>query len=137
MMNRHLDVFLYGLFMDAGALHGKGLHPINVRQASVSGMSLRLGDRATLIPDPGACVYGMLMGLSHAELDQLYAEPSVRAYRPEAVIAKLADGSCVPALCFNLPVPPEADRTNPEYAEKLQAVARRLGLPKNYVASIR
>ena len=135
-MIRRVDVFFYGLSMDADALRGKGLDPINIRRASVQSMVLRLGDRATLIPDPAGCVHGMLMALSHAELDRLYAEPGLSAYRPEPLIAKLADGVCVPALCFNLPTPPPTDRANPEYATKLQAVARRLGLPEDYVESI-
>jgi hypothetical protein len=79
----------------------------------------------------------MLIGLSHAELDQLYAEPTVRAYRPEPVVAKLANGASVPALCFNLPVPPQANEGNQDYAAKLQAVARRLGLPESYIVSMR
>jgi hypothetical protein len=132
-----VDIFFYGLFMDANALREKGLDPINIRPANVKGMALRLGDRATLVPDPAGCVHGMLMTLAHAELDRLYAEPSVSAYRPEPLIAELADGSTVPALCFNLPTPPQIHRTNPEYAIRLQAVARRMGLPEDYVERIR
>jgi hypothetical protein len=136
-MIRRVDIFFYGLFMDADALRKKGLDPINIRRANVKGMALRLGDRATLVADPAGCVHGMLMALSHAQLDQLYTDPSVSAYRPEPVIAELADGAPVPALCFNLPTPPQTHRTNPEYATRLQAVARRLGLPEDYVNSIR
>jgi hypothetical protein len=32
------------------------------------------------------------MELTHAEIEQLYSEASVRAYRPEAVLPELADG---------------------------------------------
>lgn len=135
-MIRRVDVFFYGLFMDADVLCGMGLAPINIRRASVQSMALRLGDRATLILDPAGCVHGILVALSHAELDRLYAEPGVSAYRPEPLMAKLADGACVPALCFNLPTPPQTHRANPEYATQLQAVARRLGLPEDYVESI-
>jgi hypothetical protein len=78
----------------------------------------------------------MLMRLIHDELDRLYAEPSVAAYRPEPVIAKLANGESVAALCFNLPRAPEGAESNPDYAVKLQAVARKLGLPGDYVRSI-
>ena len=46
------------------------------------------------------------------------------------------DGALVPALRFNLPAPPDRNKGNPEYADKLQAVARRLGLPEDYVVSI-
>ena len=137
MDSRSVNVFFYGLFMDAEALRVNGFYPVNARQACVPGMTLRIGRRATLIPDPGKCAYGFVIGLSHEEVGQLYAEPSVAAYRPEAVLAQLADRSCIPALCFNLPLSNETEQANPEYAEKLRAVASRLGLPADYVASIR
>jgi hypothetical protein len=76
------------------------------------------------------------MELTHVEIEQLYSEASVRAYRVEAVLAELADGSQVPALCFNLLVPPGPEEANAEYAAKLRDLARRLGLPSNYVESI-
>jgi hypothetical protein len=137
MESRSIDVFFYGLFMDAEALRAQGFHPINARQACLPGMALQIGRRATLVPDPASRTYGFVIGLSHQEVDRLYAEPSVAAYRPEAVIAQLADRSCVPALCFNLPPSDGIVQANPEYAEKLRGVASRLGLPADYTASIR
>ena len=137
MQSRLIDVFFYGLFMDAESLEAKGFHPVNGRQACVAGMALHVGLRATLVPDPGKCAHGFVFGLTHVEIDRLYAEPSVAAYRPEAVIAQLADQSCIAALCFNLPPSDEIVETNSDYAEKLRAVAGRLGLPADYVASIR
>jgi Gamma-glutamyl cyclotransferase, AIG2-like len=137
MNARPINVFFYGLFMDAEALRAKGFHPVDARQASVSGMALQIGRRATLIPDPAKSVFGFVIGLSHAEVERLYAEPSVAAYRPEAVIARLVDGSSIPALCFNLPPSDESIEANPEYAEKLRVAANRLGLPSDYIAGIR
>jgi hypothetical protein len=135
-MERSVDVFFYGLFMDENALREKGFRPANARQASVDGFSLRLGTRATLIPDPAKRVHGMLMSLTHRELDQLYAEPSVAAYRPEAVIARFPEGGNIAALCFNLPMVPAAVEFNSDYAARLQAVARKLGLPESYIDTI-
>jgi len=43
------------------------------------------------------------MDLPHSEMDRLYAEPSVAAYRPEAALAEHTDGSRIAALCFSLP----------------------------------
>jgi Gamma-glutamyl cyclotransferase, AIG2-like len=137
MESRPVDVFFYGLFMDAEALRANGFHPVNARQACVPGMALQIGRRATLIPDGAGRVYGFVMGLPHHEVDRLYAEPSVAAYRPEAVMAELADRSRIAALCFNLPPPDEPVQANPEYAEKLRVVAGRLGLPADYVTAIR
>jgi len=78
----------------------------------------------------------MLMELTHTEIEQLYSEPSVSAYRPEAVVADLADGSRVPALCFNLPLAPSPEEGNPDYAAKLRDLGRRIGLPADYVENI-
>src|SRR5476651_94827 len=121
MDSRPIDVFFYGLFMDAEALRARGFHPVNGRQACVSGMALRIGRRATLVPDPAKSVHGVVLGLSHEEIGRLYAE--------------LADRSLIPALCFNLPPSDETVEANPEYAEKLRGVAIRLGLPADYAAS--
>jgi hypothetical protein len=131
-----LRVFFYGLFMDADVLREHGAHPTGACRVSVPGFSLVIGQRATLVPDPEGRVYGMLMDLSSGEIERLYSEPSVRMYRPEAVLAELDDGSPVAALCFNLPEPPPPDERNEGYAQRLRDVARRLALPESYVERI-
>ena len=136
MSPRRISVFFYGLFMDAEALREKGINPTSPRRGRVEGYSLRIGQRATLIPDAKACVYGVLMDLSHQEIEQLYADPSVRVYRPEAVLAELDNGSRVAALCFNLPEAPRLDERNDVYAQRLRDLASRLDLPPTYVKGI-
>jgi hypothetical protein len=137
MQARRLNVFFYGLFMDQALLRAQGVSPVNPRLARVTGMALRIGARATLVADAGATAHGVVMELTHHEIDRLYSEPSVAMYRPEAVLAECADGAGVAALCFNLPTPPRPDEANPDYAAKLREVGRQLGLPSDYVASIR
>ena len=134
---RRVDVFFYGLFMDAELLRMQGFDPREPRLARVDDMALRLGSRATLVPARGAVVHGMLMRLTHAEIDRPYAEPSVAAYRAEPVVAASKDGGTVAALCFNLPEAPADGTSNPAYAAKLVVVARRLGLPDAYIESIK
>jgi hypothetical protein len=85
MQEQRIDVFFYGLFMDQQLLEAKGVHPTDIRLAVVSGFVLRIGARAALVPTPASQVHGLLMKLSHADIEKLYAEPSVRAYRPEPV----------------------------------------------------
>ena len=136
MADRRINVFFYGLFMDAHLLRSKGVQPVNIRSASVPGFALRIGRRATLVSKPSSRCYGVLMELTHAEIEQLYSEPSVKVYRPEAVSTELADGSTLPALCFNLIEPPAPGERNSEYAVKLRALAQRLSLPDEYVSSI-
>ena len=122
--------------MDAQLLHARGIRPVDIRVAVVAGFGLRIGARATLVPTPGKEVHGVLMKLSHADIDKLYADPSLEAYRPEPVLAVVRDGASVAALCYNLPAAPSPDERNAGYASKLTALAARLGLPNDYVASI-
>jgi len=136
MASRRLEVFFYGLFMDPQLLAAKGIQPVDARVAAVPGFELRIGARAALVPAAAAEVYGVLMKLSHSDLEKLYAEPDVRVYRPEPVLAHASDGATVAALCYNLPVPPRPGEGNPDYAAKLQALARRMGLPEDYVRAI-
>ena len=133
---RRVNVFFYGLFMDESLLREKGLRPEGRRVARVENFRLVVGGRATLVPREGGEVYGVLFSLTPDEVDALYSEESVSAYRPEAVCAQPADGTVVPALCFNLPAPPAPGERNPQYAAKLRALAARLGLPADYVSSI-
>ena len=133
---KRIDVFFYGLFMDEAVLRGKGLSPLDGRLARVENFRLFVGERATLAPREGSVAHGVLFSLTPREVDALYSEDSVSAYRPEAVCAQLADGTFVPALCFNLPAPPAAEERNALYASRLRELAARLGLPADYVSSI-
>ena len=130
-------VFFYGLFMDADALRSKGAHPTNVRPAALPGYAIRIGNRATLVREPGASAYGVLMDLPRHEIDALYSGPGLEAYRPEPVVAEGPDGAKTSALCFNLVAPPSPDEANRDYAEQLRELARRLGLPRDYIERIR
>ncbi len=131
-----VEVFFYGLFMDESLLREKGLRPEGRRLARVEDFRLVIGERATLVPREGGAAHGVLFSLTPGEVDALYSEDSVKAYRPEAVCAQLPDGSFVPALCFNLPAPPAPEEHDPHYASRLRALAARLGLPADYVSSI-
>ena len=82
-------------------------------RAGAPSFGLRIGERATLLRDPDGCAYGVLMELIHEEIEQLYPEHTVRAYR-RSHPAQLDDGSRFPALCFNLGEPPHPNEHNSE-----------------------
>ena len=138
MSDRRIDAFFYGLFMDLDLLRQSGVAPSHPRRAYVDGFALRIGQRATLLPAPGARAYGMLVALTHAELDRLYTAPGLEHYRPEAVVAQLLEGPATPtaALCYNLADAPRPDERNPGYATRLQRALRALDFPADYVASV-
>jgi hypothetical protein len=129
------EVFFYGLFMDPAVLETKGIRDPGGRPGILRDWALRIGRRATLVPDPGRSVHGILMSLPLSELDRLYAEASVQMYRPVAVLVEVESGAA-PALAYVLPEPPAPEERNPEYAAKLRALAERLGFPEEYTKSI-
>jgi hypothetical protein len=134
--NRRVDAFFYGLFMDEAVLRKSGVTPTNPRRAYVTDFALRIGQRATLVPSKGAKAFGMLMSLTHADLDILYGSPDLEHYKPEAVVAQTLEGLSLPALCFNLPEAPNPGERNLEYTARLQSVLNQLGFPREYVESL-
>jgi hypothetical protein len=111
MESRRTKIFFYGLLMDVDLLRSKGTHPIGTQPASVPGYQLRIGQKASLVQHATSSAHG--------------------------VVAQLADGSYLPALCFNLvtlPAPGEA--ANPDYAVKWRALAARLELPAAYIEGV-
>lgn len=133
---RRIDGFFYGLFMDAEVLRQAGAEPSNFRPAYVADFALRIGQRATLVPSPGARAYGMAISLTHAELERLYGAPGLEDYRPEAVIAHLSEGGGIPALCYNLVEAPGPHERNPEYATRLKGVLENLGFPVEEIEAL-
>jgi hypothetical protein len=136
MTRRAIEVFFYGLFMDVELLRSQAVVPMHPRHAFVEGFTLRIGQRATLVPTAGARAYGMLIALTHHDIAQLYTAPGLQHYLPEAVLARTMEGEDVAALCYNLAEPPSASEQNPAYAAQLKAVLQALGFPAEYVASI-
>lgn len=128
-------VFFYGLFMDQNLLLNMGVAPSAVVPGFVNDFALRIGDRATLVPESGSRAYGLLMRLTVDEAEALYAEESVSDYLPEPIIVTLMDGRNVEATCYNLPGNKVAG-SNKDYAAALLALARKLDFPNSYLVQI-
>jgi hypothetical protein len=133
MADRRVDVFFYGLFMDSAILEQQGVSATAPRRARADNFALCIGRRATLVARPGACAYGMVYGLTHAELERLYSLSGLEQYRPEAMVVRMLDGEeALPALCYNLVEAPLTEEHDAEYAARLGAVLARLGFPAEY-----
>lgn len=131
-----VTVFFYGLFMDKSLLASKGVSPSKTTVGYVNGYSLRIGRRATLVPDDGNRAYGVLMSLRAADVRVLYSADSVADYVSESVSVVLPDGTVESAVCYNLPKR-KLEGANAEYASSLLILAGRLGLPDDYLQQIR
>jgi hypothetical protein len=129
-------VFFYGLFMDESHLASKGIRPHASRSGYVEGFCLRIGERATLIPEPNSRAYGLLMEMAEADVTVLYSDQTLRDYIAEPVLVHLANDTPLAAVCYNLPAAKLTGR-NPQYATALLALATKLGMPDHYLAHIR
>lgn len=136
MKGRGVDGFFYGLFMDPLVLAGYGIDVADPCRGFVVGYRLQIGQRATLVPAPNARAYGMLITMTHENLDMLYSVPGLEHYRPEAVLAQTLDGRSKAALCYNLFTDLEPIEADADYVEALRAVLRRLAFPAAYIKSI-
>ena len=136
MKSEELAVFFYGLFMDESLLASKGIKPSKAAVGYVDGYGLRIGKRATLVPDETSRAYGVLMTIRAEALRALYLEESVADYVSEPVSVTISDGTVESAVCYNLPEG-KLEGTNSAYANSLLGLARKLGLPSDYLERIR
>lgn len=135
MNAEQVTVFFYGLFMDESLLASKGISPSRATVGHVEGYALRIGRRATLVPDKSHRAYGVLMTMRAEDVRTLYSEASVADYVSEPVSVVLPDGTLETALCYNLPES-KVKGTNSQYAKSLLALAGKLGLPGDYLQQI-
>ncbi|HSD73951.1 MAG TPA: gamma-glutamylcyclotransferase family protein [Steroidobacteraceae bacterium] len=135
MGDARVDVFFYGLFMDADVLRESQVDAVDARRAFAEGYALRIGRRATLIPFAGKRAYGMVFALTESELERLYTAPGLEQYRPEPLLVQTEDGKTLPVLCYVCPRP-QPGEANADYAARLRAVLEKLKFPREYVSSV-
>ena len=131
-----MEVFFYGLFMDLTILEKSGIVPANPRKGYLKDYALKIGARASLVPQRNGKSHGIVMTIDDAALHQLYAESSVADYVPEEVSVVTETNAYVTAVCYNLP-PESLTGTNASYAMALYQLAERLGFPGDYLQKIK
>jgi len=98
--------------------------------------ALSIGNRATLVATTGARAYGMVLSVTHAEVNKLYSGVGLEDYYPEAISVNLMGEKTLPAICYNLLKAPLPDEANFEYAEQLRITLKKLNFPPEYIASV-
>ena len=135
---RTVCTFFYGSYMNLDVLREVDIEPTDVEVARLDGFELTLGPLANLRRADGHASHGIIAGLTHAELDQLYAharEVLGGVYLPEPVLVTTRAGEVRPALTYIADDLPDAP-AKPDYVERILAPARELGLPADYLAFI-
>lgn len=131
-----MDVFFYGLFMDVDILASNGVFPTRQDIGYLQDYTLKIGNRASLIPSKDTRAYGVLMTVDSDKMHDLYAEPSVADYIPEEITVVLNTGETLAGICYNLPAE-LLTGTNTSYAKSLYKLAKKIGLPIDYQQTIK
>ena len=139
-MDYTVDVFFYGSYINFAVLAEVGIDERPYQVAHVDGFRLRIGPLANLVAEPGARAYGIVMKLTHVELERLYVEHAQGVlggtYLPEAVLATSTTGDSLPVLTY-VSHDMEPGAADPDYVERIHGPARELGFPDDYLDSIR
>ena len=130
-----MEVFFYGLFMNKDVLIKNGVNPLNPRKGYLNDYTIKIGNRASLIPCKKEKAYGIIMTINDEELVTLYSEKSVADYIPEKVRIIMNTTESVIATCYNLPLE-LLTGTNELYAKSLYKLSKKLNFPDEYLSII-
>ena len=89
-MTSSVWVFFYGGLINPTMLDKVGMKPKRQEPATLSGFDIRISPYVNLVRSAGHTVFGMLIKVTHGELEHTYSQLKAR-YLPEAVI--VADSS--------------------------------------------
>ncbi|WP_050479229.1 hypothetical protein [Herbaspirillum rhizosphaerae] len=128
--HRLVDIFFYGLHMDAESLQQKGIVIRQPRLATIQHHSVVVREKAMLLRERDALACGMLYQLTHAEIDLLYQHQT--GYRAEAFLANDGERE-VCAISMVHIEPPIDSAVDYAYVSRLRSVLERLGFPVDHL----
>jgi Gamma-glutamyl cyclotransferase, AIG2-like len=130
-----VPVFFYGGLINPEVMKSVGLEPTRQELATLPGFDIRISPYVNLVRNAGHLVFGMLMEVTHAQLQHAYSQLKAE-YQPEPVLVLDADGAYRPALCYLVAEMPP-DQADVDYVEALATAGEALGFPDWYLAKIR
>lgn len=127
--------FYYGGLINPKVMQQLGMAPAAQDVAMLPGYELQISPLMNLVRDDRQTAYGLLLSLTHDEIDHVYGQLKARYY-PYPVLARDREGRERPALCYLLPTlaPGQADA---HYVNNLLEPAIALGFPDWYLDRIR
>ncbi len=128
-IDRLVNTFFYGLYMDPEILRSKGIEIRNPKKVFVKNYTVRIGKMATMLREDSSVTYGMVYQLTHKEIFDLYEGSGITSYVKEALMAECDNGDMFPVICCNLLTPPHESESNDGYLKKLISCMERLELP--------
>ena len=137
-MKPRVPYFSYGSNMASAGMEERCAAPAILGVATVPGYRFRIAKRgyATMVPDPGSVVYGLLWSLTDADLAALDQYEGVPAgHYARTTIPVLVRGKPLEAQVY-LAADPAPGRPRRGYLETIIQATRQLGLPPEYIADL-
>ena len=127
-----VKAFFYGSFIRKEVQAKGGFQPETIEVARLSGFDIHICPHAALSRSDEHSIYGILVDITHRQLDAMYAAPGVGVFLPQAVLVETGDGKLTPALCY---IPPSRDDKPADraYLDSLIAAGREYGFPQWYL----
>jgi len=130
-------VFFYGSFINLDVLGEVGISPEPgaIETGSLTGFDIVADPLASLVPSDDSVVWGILVRVGHTKLDELYGQPWVGSYLPEAVLVRRRGGAFVPAMTYISPVSGKPAAAG-DYIGRIVDGAKQAGFPAWYIARL-
>ena len=137
-MKPRVPYFSYGSNMASAGMEERCAAPAILGVATVPGYRFRIARRgyATMVPDPGSVVYGLLWSLTEADLAALDQYEGVPAgHYARTTIPVQFRGKPLEAQVY-LAADPTPGKPRRGYLETIIRATRDLGLPPEYIADL-
>ena len=130
-----VKAFFYGSFIRKDVQARAGFNPAKVEVARLSGFDIHICPHAALTPSDQHSVFGILVNITHRQLDTMYSAPGVGVFLPQAVLVETRDGKLVPSLCY---IPPSRENkpADHDYLARLVTAGREYGFPEWYLSKL-
>lgn len=137
-MQQRVPYFAYGSNMASAGMRERCASPSVLGVATIPGYRFRIANRgyATMVPDPGSVVYGLLWSLTDEDLtalDQYEGVPAGDYIR--TTIGVPFRGNQLEAQVY-LAADPAPGKPRRKYLDVIIQAARELGLPPAYIAEV-
>lgn len=139
MIDRKIQVFLYGSAISLSVLETAGLKKRAFAPATINGFDLNIQPIANLAEAGDGVVYGILANFTHDEIEKLKAHHlsglTNATYNIEPVLVNTRGGKIVPAITYLSTNLPAAFAEN-AYIDKILKAADAYGFPNWYLDRI-
>lgn len=136
---RRVNVFFYGSYMNFDVLAKFGIGERHYEVVQLPGYELTIGSAANVVKSGLERVFGIIVPLTHAELQTLYgseAQDQLGAqYLPEPVMVVTSTGDLVPSLCY-ITYDPVDGRPSVTYIDSILKAGRLYRFPSAYIRHI-